>query len=97
MPAIASEYQNRIELLPFDFHELVASLAPRPMFVFAAELDDDFAVSGVRDVIKSAHQIYELHGSADSLIAHYEPVPHSFPATAREAAYRFLETHLRSP
>lgn len=97
MPAIASEYQNRIELLPFDFHELVASLAPRPVFVFAAELDDDFAVSGVRDVIKSARQIYDLYGSADSLTAHYEPVPHSFPPSARDAAYRFLEAHLSSP
>jgi dienelactone hydrolase len=93
-PRIATEFDNSAEQMPFDFHELIASLAPRPVLICAAEKDDDFDVKGVREVMQAAKTVYALHGAESQLQAVYPPVPHSFPDNIREKAYEFLETHL---
>ncbi len=95
MPLIAREFQNDPKRLPFDFHELIASLAPRPFFASAATKDDDFDVSGVKDVLDAARPIYQLIGRADDLVGHYPDVGHSFPDESRRLAYEFLAKHLR--
>ena len=95
MPLIANEFKNDPKLLPFDFHELIAALAPRPFFASAATKDSDFDVSGVKDVLDAARPIYALHGKADELIGHYPEAGHSFPDDARRRAYEFLERTLK--
>lgn len=95
MPRIATIFQNDIEQLPFDFHELIASLAPRAFFAVAATRDDDFDLSGVRDTIRAAEPIYQLYGAAEKMQTFYPDAPHSFPPAARERAYTFLDRFLR--
>ncbi len=95
MPLIASAFGNDPEKLPFDFHELIAALAPRPFLAIAATGDNDFDVSGVRDVMEAARPIYQLHQAGSALQALYPEAPHSFPNVARRQAYAFLERHLR--
>lgn len=94
MPRIKTVYGNDIRKLPFDFHELVAGLAPRPFLACAAEKDDDFDASGVRDVMKAAAAVYKLYGAEKNLEAVYPAAPHSFPAETRKKAYAFLEEKL---
>lgn len=91
MPRIASEFKNDPKLLPFDFHELIAAIAPRAFFASAATKDDDFDVSGVKDVLEAARPIYELHGKANDLVGHYPEAGHSFPDESRKRAYEFLD------
>jgi predicted dienelactone hydrolase len=95
MPRIKTEFGSDARRVPFDFHELVAGLAPRAFLAVAAEKDDDFDVSGVRDVMAAAGGVYRLHGAADRLAAHYPAAGHSFPPAARAVAYDFLDRHLR--
>lgn len=95
MPLIASEFKNDPKKLPFDFHELVAAIAPRPFFASAATKDNDFDVSGVKDVLDAARPIYELLGKADDLVGHYPEVGHSFPEDSRRRAYDFLARTLK--
>jgi hypothetical protein len=73
----------------------VASFAPRPFLACAAEKDDDFDVSGVRDVMAASRPIYKLHDAAEHLAAYYSPGKHAFPVNARTQAYEFLDRHLR--
>jgi predicted peptidase len=94
MPRIAEVFENDPRKLPFDFHELVGSLAPRPFLAIAAAQDTDFDVTGVQEVMQSARSVYELYDTAESLQAAYPEVPHSFPESSREQAYLFLEEHL---
>jgi dienelactone hydrolase len=96
MPLIASEFKNDPKRLPFDFHELIAALAPRPFFASATTKDDDFDVSGVKDVLDAARPIYALVGKADDLVGHYPEAGHSFPEASRKQAYEFLDRHLRN-
>ncbi len=95
MPLIASAFGNDPDRVPFDFHELIGALAPRPFFASAATRDDDFDVSGVRDVMQAAKPIYDLHRAGPALDAVYPDAPHSFPQESRQRAYSFLERHLR--
>lgn len=94
MPKIASDFKNDVTRVPFDFHELIASLAPRPFLACVAEKDDDFSASGVRDVMQVANNIYRLYNTAAVLQTVVAPVPHSFPPSSREQAYAFFGKHL---
>ncbi|HYH67756.1 MAG TPA: DUF2920 family protein [Urbifossiella sp.] len=95
LPRIKTEFGSDARRVPFDFHELVAGLAPRAFLAVAAEKDDDFDASGVRDVMAAAGGVYRLYGEADRLAALYPAVGHSFPPAARAVAYDFLDRHLR--
>jgi dienelactone hydrolase len=95
MPRIKTVYGNDAKKVPFDFQEIVASFAPRAFLASAAEKDDDFDVSGVRDVMAAARSIYKLHDAESRLEANYYPGPHAFPLDARTKAYEYLERHLK--
>jgi hypothetical protein len=84
MPRIASEYHNNSDEVPFDFPEIVASLAPRPFLACSPLHDSNFEVSGVRDSITAAQLIYSLFQ------AEYPDCAHDFPPASREVAYKFL-------
>ncbi len=94
MPRLATVFQNDPARVPFDFHELIGTLAPRPFLACAATRDSDFDVAGVRDAMQAAKAVYDLHQAAKHLEAAYPDAPHSFPDDARTLAYRFLQRHL---
>jgi dienelactone hydrolase len=95
MPRIASVYDNDPDKVPFDFTEIVAAFAPRPFLASSPVRDDNFEVSGVRDVIAIAKPIYSLYGKPDNLQANYPESAHDFPADARDVAYGFFDKHLK--
>lgn len=95
MPRIASRYAKSPGQMPFDFTEVVAALAPRPVFIVAPVNDDNFAVDGVRDVVAAARPVHSLFGRSQELHATYPDAGHDFPPAAREAAYAFLESSLQ--
>ncbi len=95
MPRIASVYGKDPRRMPFDFTEVVAALAPRPLFVNAPLRDANFEVSGVRDCLAAAKPVYKLLGAAGKLVAVYPEAGHDFPPDARRAAYTFVDEALR--
>lgn len=92
MPRIKSVYGNDPANLPFDFTEVLASLAPRSVFVNAPLHDQpDFEVSGVRDCVEAALPIYRnIFHAEEKLAVQYPDAKHEFPTAQREAAYRVL-------
>jgi hypothetical protein len=61
----------------------------------APEKDNNFEVSGVRDVMAAAEPVYKRLGAADKLKAVYPDAGHDFPADARKTAYEFIDAQLR--
>lgn len=96
MPRIKTVYHDDPAKIPFDFTEVLAVLAPRPVFVNAPLHDaPDFEVSGVQDCIVAARPVYrEVFQAADRLVVRHPDAGHAFPAAERQAAYAFLDRYL---
>ena len=94
MPRIASVYGKDARKMPFDFTEVLAALAPRPVFINAPLKDDNFEVTGVEDCIRAARPVYELLGAKGGIMAIHPDCGHGFPPEARQAAYAFIDKAL---
>ncbi|MCR4416016.1 MAG: alpha/beta fold hydrolase, partial [Thermoguttaceae bacterium] len=91
MPRIREVYGNDPDRVPFDFYELIAALAPRPVFVNAPLHDDNFDCAGVKRVVAAASAIYKLCGAESRLQAVYPDTGHDFPDAVRQSAYDWLD------
>ena len=94
MPRLRERYGLDLHKVPFDFPELIAALAPRAFFTNSPLHDANFEVEGVRVCLDAARPVYSLLGKSDHLMAVYPDAEHSFPASARESAYAFLDRFL---
>ncbi|MEY4612771.1 MAG: hypothetical protein RL179_744 [Planctomycetota bacterium] len=96
MPRIKTEYNDIPSKIPFDFTEVLAALAPRPVFINAPLHDEpDFEVSGVTDCIDAALPVYEkIFNFRNRLEVHHPDTNHSFPLRERLMAYAFFDKHL---
>ena len=96
MPQIREVYHNDPAQVPFDFHELIAAIAPRAVFVNAPLHDDNFDVSGVREVMSKSQPIFRLHDAEAKAKAVYPDAPHEFPNEVRGEAYDWLDEQLEA-
>ena len=90
-----ADHRGRLEEIPFDFHELVGALAPRPFFINAPLRDDNFKPDSVDEIVKVASAVYRLYGVPENLKVEHPDCAHDFPENVRERAYRLLEEKLR--
>lgn len=94
MPRIATTFANNPRQMPFDFPEVLATLAPRPLFVHAPRRDANFDLSGAAACIAAALPVYHLLGAPHALVASHPDTTHAFNPADRNAAYRFLDNAL---
>jgi hypothetical protein len=95
MPRIRSDYGNNPDRVPFDFHEVLAAIAPRGIYVNAPLSDSNFDVGGVRKCIAAAQPVFELLGAKNQLVVEYPDCGHDFPDEVRERVYQWLEKQLK--
>ncbi|MEI8088258.1 MAG: hypothetical protein WCG63_01550 [Opitutaceae bacterium] len=94
MPGLLA-YAGRLADIPFDFHEILGALAPRPVLIIAPLRDSNFSWASVDRVIESARAAYTLQGVAAGLRVEHPDSEHDFPDVQRETAYRLFDTVLR--
>jgi len=94
MPRLAY-YRGRLEEIPYDFHELLGALAPRPFFVNAPLHDGNFRWKSVDECAIAANPAYELLGGEGKLIIKHPDCDHNFPDELREEAYKVIDSVLR--
>jgi len=95
MPRIETVYGKDPKKLPFDFPEVLGTLAPRHLYVHAPLEDSNFRVASVKRCVAAAEAVYRLFGAGDRIVAVYPPGGHGFPKDDREKAYRFVDGVLR--
>jgi pimeloyl-ACP methyl ester carboxylesterase len=54
--------------IPYDFHELIATIAPRPVYVMQAQMDREATASDVHDGVEQARKVYGLYNASDKLV-----------------------------
>ncbi len=80
--------------IPFDFHDMIAALAPRPCFISAPLRDSNFKWKSVSKIVEASSQVYDLYGVRNNLSVNHPDCEHDFPPEMREKAYQLFAMHL---
>ncbi|MGH9326790.1 MAG: alpha/beta fold hydrolase [Terriglobia bacterium] len=76
--------------VPFDFDEVLASIAPRPVLIVAPTLDRYARIADVRREVEMAQQIYNLLGNQEALQFETPMDINRFPRSLQERAFDWL-------
>lgn len=91
------DYLGNPPAVPYDYHELVACLAPRRFFVNAPLHDSNFKWDSVDRVTQAAQAVYDLLGAPQGITVRHPDADHDFPDTERFEAYSVIESVLGEP
>ena len=83
--------------IPYDFDEMIASIAPRPVLVIAPTMDKDANVTHVRAAVKSATGIYRLYQASSNLELFTPDDYNRFSPEMREKMYQWLQQQIVNP
>lgn len=90
-----ADYQGRLLEIPFDFHEMIAALAPRTVFISAPLGDSNFKWESVDRIASAALPVFRLYGKPENLRVEHPDCVHDFPAMMRQIAYQLLDERLK--
>jgi len=90
MPKLA-DYRERLSDIPFDFQELVGTLAPRHVMIIAPTKDTNFRADSVDRIAAAALPVFKLYGHADRLRVLHPECGHDFLLDMREESYRLFD------
>ncbi|HJS08324.1 MAG TPA: prolyl oligopeptidase family serine peptidase [Pirellulales bacterium] len=79
----------------WDYANVVAIVAPRPLLIANSDSDRIFPLDGVLRVYEKTRAIYKLYGAADKLGLQISPGPHKDTQELQMAAFKFFDKHLR--
>ena len=85
-----NDYVTQPQNVPFDFYELIAALAPRPLFINAPLRDANFRHDSVDRIRDAALPIYALYGAQANIKVEHPDSDHDFPDPVRMAAYDWI-------
>src|SRR4029078_3393175 len=66
MPKLLA-YQDKLDLVPFDFGEILGVIAPRHVYIVAPKRDHNFKWDSAAKVARSAAEVYRLLGAEKHL------------------------------
>ncbi len=89
-------YTDDIATAPFDWHEIVACIAPRPYYNWATLEDAIFPnTANLEDIYKQVGNVYALYDAKEKFNGRLAPGAHRFPVEERHAAYDWIEKHFQ--
>jgi cephalosporin-C deacetylase-like acetyl esterase len=75
---------------PYDFHEILASVAPRPALVVAPTLDRDADFSAVQARVEQARGVYDLYGRPERLTFEAPEDYNRFPSATQDLVANWI-------
>ena len=91
MPLLRDKYQLDGDKIPFNFHEIIALIAPRRFFSSSPVNDGNFDVEGVKKGIDKAGEAYRFLEADDKIQVRYPIAGHEFTDVIRKEVYRFID------
>jgi hypothetical protein len=85
----------QLEAIPFDFHEVIAALAPSYVFLSAPFGDTNYKWRSVVRIREAALPVFSLYGATDRLRVEHPTCGHRFPKEVRAQAYQVLDAALK--
>ena len=80
--------------LPFDFHEVLAAIAPRTIFVSAPLGDSNFQWDSVDRVVAAALPAFDVYHARGNVIVEHPNIGHLFSEEMRQRAFEIIESVL---
>ena len=81
--------------IPYDFDDLIATIAPRPLLVVQPRWDRDAAPADVRAAVEQARKVYTLYG-ASAKLAIEEPWDYNrLPDRTQDEIVKWMHATLR--
>lgn len=91
-----ADYRGRLADIPFDFHEMIGTLAPRHVLIIAPTKDSNFRADSVDRIVAAAKPVFKLLGHEDRLRVIHPECEHDFPPDMRELAYKTIDEVLKA-
>jgi hypothetical protein len=80
--------------IPYDFHELLGAIAPRPALVIQPQFDRDATPADVRTAVEQARKVYALYDVPGNLALH-EPWDYNrLPDATQDWIVQWMRTNL---
>lgn len=79
----------------WDYAQVAALVAPRPLLISNTDRDGIFPVDGVFRIYQTVRKIYELYDAGDKLALHVTAGPHKDTQELRVHAFRWFNFHLQ--
>jgi dienelactone hydrolase len=79
----------------WDFAEVAALVAPRPLLIANTDRDGIFPLDGVVDVFEKVRRIYTLYGATDRVALQISAGPHEDTQELQVAAFRWFNKYLK--
>jgi dienelactone hydrolase len=76
--------------IPYDYHEVLACIAPRPVLVIAPAMDKDAVAGDVRRCVDEARKVYRLSSATDRIELFTPNDYNRFSTEMRDKAYQWL-------
>jgi dipeptidyl aminopeptidase/acylaminoacyl peptidase len=89
------DYADKLDQVPFDFGEIIATIAPRHVLVVAPKKDSNFRWASAAKVVRSAEEVYKLYGVEGNLRIEHPDCEHVFTPEMREKAYKLMDEVLK--
>jgi hypothetical protein len=81
--------------VPYDYNELLATIAPRPVYVLQPKLDRDAAPTDVETAVGQAKKIYSLYHAANQLVED-EPWDYNrLPEASQDRIIKWMSENMR--
>ncbi len=94
MPLFRDKYNLDGDLIPIDYHEIIALLAPRGLFSNAPLKDQYFDPRGVIKGLEMVKGTYHFFNVDNKLQVRYPEGSHDFPTKTRLESYEFIDQEL---
>jgi len=89
MPRISTNYRQLGSMMPFDFHDILAAVAPTPIFI-NAPTRDSFRLDGVELAVAAARKSARVFDLPDHITLETPECEHDFPGKVRATCYEWL-------
>ena len=81
--------------IPYDIHQLIASVAPRKALIVACSNDYETNIEGLKKCIENAAEVYNLYGSRDNLQFNVENNYNYFSIQIQNLVYDWFENNVK--
>jgi dienelactone hydrolase len=88
-------FVGREDRIPYDFDELIATIAPRPVLVVGPQLDRDATPADVHSAVNVAKRIYDLYGAAEKLAIQEPWDDNRLPDRTQDEIVKWMDATLR--